>query len=63
MGPVRRDILDLSLPDDTGRPLLGVLVSLAGAVAVALLVPLVIALVGVLVDRALRSVAEAFGWL
>jgi hypothetical protein len=57
------DILDVSLPRDTGRPFLRALASLAGAAGIALLVPFVILLVGLPVALVVRGVAEAVGWL
>lgn len=61
--PGRMDILDVSLPRDTGRPFLRALASLAGAAGIALLVPFVILLVGLPVALVVRGVAEAVGWL
>ena len=61
--PGRIDILDVSLPRDTGRPLLRALASLAGAAGIALLVPFVILLVGLPVALAARGIEEAIGWL
>lgn len=57
------DILDVSLPRDTGRRFLRVLASLAGAAGIALLVPFVILLVGLPVALVVRGIAEAVGWL
>ena len=59
----RIDILDVSLPPDTGRPFLRALASLAGAAGIALLVPFVILLVGLPVALVVRGIAEAIGWL
>jgi len=61
--PGRMDILDVSLPRDTGRPFLRALASLAGAAGIALLVPIVILLVGLPVALVVRGIAEAVGWL
>jgi len=61
--PGRMDILDVSLPRDTGRRFLRVLASLAGAAGIALLVPFVILLVGLPVALVVRGIAEAVGWL
>ena len=61
--PGRIDILNVSLPRDTGRPFLRALASLAGAAGLALLVPVVILLVGVPVALAARGIVEAIGWL
>lgn len=59
----RIDVLDVSLPRDTGRPLLRALVSSAGAVGIALLFPFVILLAGVPLALAVRGIAEGIGWL
>jgi hypothetical protein len=61
--PGRIDILDVSPPRHTGRPLLRALASFAGAAGIALLVPFVILLVGLPVALVVRGVAEAIGWL
>lgn len=61
--PGRMDILDVSLPRDTGRPFLRALASLAGAAGIALLVPFVILLVGLPVALVVRGIAEAVGFL
>lgn len=61
--PGRIDILDVSLPPDTGRPFLRAMASLAGAAGIALLVPFVILLVGLPVALVVRGIAEAIGWL
>ena len=57
------DVLDVSLPRDTGRPFLRGLASLAGAAGIALLVPFVIVFVGSPLALAVRGIAEAIGWL
>lgn len=61
--PGRIDILDVSLPPDTGRPFLRAMASLAGAAGIALLVPFVILLVGLPVALVVRGVAETLSWL
>ena len=61
--PGRIEVLDVSLPRDTGRSFLRVLVSLAGATGIALLVPFVMLLIGLPVALAVRGIAEAIGWL
>lgn len=61
--PGRIDVLDVSLPRDTGRSFLRVLASLAGATGIALLVPFVILLIGLPVALVVRGIAEAIGWL
>jgi hypothetical protein len=57
------DILDVSLPPDTGRPFLRAMASLAGAAGIALLVPFAILLLGLPVALVVRGIAEAIGWL
>jgi hypothetical protein len=57
------DVLDVSLPRDTGRPFLRALASLIGAAGIALFVPFVILLVGFPIVVVVRGFAEAIGWL
>jgi hypothetical protein len=61
--PGRIDVLDVSLPRDTGRSCLRVLASLAGATGIVLLVPFVMLLIGLPVALVVRGIAEAIGWL
>jgi hypothetical protein len=60
---VASDVLDVSRPSSGDRTFLRGLVSLAGAVGSALLVPVVILLIGLLVVLAVRGVVEAIGWI
>jgi len=55
--------IDVSRPADTSRPFVQVLVSLGGAVGVALLVPFVMLLAGLLVALPVRGIVEVIGWL
>lgn len=60
---VASDVLDVSRPSSRDRTFLQVLVSLAGAVGIALLVPVAILLVGLPVVFAVRGVLEVIGWI
>jgi hypothetical protein len=56
-------IIDVSRVPDKRRPFVQVMVSLAGAVGVALLVPFVMLLAGLLVALPVRGIVEVIGWL
>ena len=56
-------VIDVSRPNSDGRTLIQGLLSLAGAVGIALLVPFVILLVGLPVALAVRGTVEAISWL
>ena len=60
---VRENVIDVSRPATDGRTFLDGLVSLTGAVGIALLVPFVILLIGVPIALAVRGVIEAASWL
>jgi hypothetical protein len=60
---VGEDMIDVSRPATDGGTFLKGLVSLAGAVGIALLVPVVILLIGMPIALALRGVVEAASWL
>ena len=59
---VKGDVIDVSLRR-TKRTFLQGLVSLAGAVGIALLVPFAILLIGLPIALVVRGIAEAIGWL
>jgi hypothetical protein len=59
----RDNVIDVSWPSGDGRTLLKGLVSLAGAVGLALLVPFAILLIGMPIAFAVRGVAEVASWL
>jgi hypothetical protein len=56
-------VIDVSRPNSDGRTFVQGLVSLAGAVGIALLVPFAILLVGLPVALAVRGTVEAISWL
>ena len=56
-------IIDESRPKAGQRPFLDTIASLAGAVGVVLMVPVVILLIGLAVALALRGLIEATAWL
>jgi hypothetical protein len=56
-------VIDVKWPSGDGRTFLKGLVSLAGAVGLALLVPFAILLIGMPVAFAVRGVAEVASWL
>jgi hypothetical protein len=60
---VSGSITDVPRANGGGRTLIQSLLSLAGAVGIALLVPFVILLVGLPVALAVRGTVEAFSWL
>lgn len=60
---VRVDVADVSPQGATGRLILRGVATLAGAVGIALLVPLAILLVGLPIVLVIRGIAEAVGWL
>ena len=59
---VKGDVIDVSLRR-TKRTFFQGLVSLAGAVGIALLVPFAILLIGLPIALVVRGIAEAIGWL
>ena len=57
------DVIDVSRPTRGGRTFLQGLVSLAGAVGIALAVPFVILLIGLPIVFAVRGLLEAVSWM
>lgn len=56
-------IVDVSRPHYGGRTLLQRLVSLAGAIGIAVLLPFMLLLVGLPIALAVRGLAESISWL
>ncbi len=60
---VREDVFDVDRPSTDGQSFFKGLMSLAGAVGIALLVPFVILLIGTPVALVVRGIAAAASWL